>query len=196
MAVNEPVLLLLKMVRSEEMASYPDLVECARRSFPGHRVIWATTAQGARLLAANSVGVEVLELCEGGFSALALRSAVARMRAAAPSACLIAYENPRRTGNLMLELLALSSGARRLYMLADGSACRPVGRGRLALRVLAGMGVAVALSAAALVMGGLLACMLPLAAFLYRSFGPRGCVDEHGSSSIGPGERGVRPLRG
>jgi len=174
MAVNEPVLLLLKMVRSEEMAVYPELVARVRRSFPGQRVMWATTAQGAQLLAANSVDTAVLDVGQGCFSPLALRSAGARMRAAAPSACLIAYENPRRTGNLMLELLALSSGARRLYMLADGSACRPVGRGRLALRVLAGMGVAVALSTAALVMGGLLACMLPLAAFLYRSFGPRG----------------------
>lgn len=168
MDVSAPTLLVLKMVRSEELASYPELLARVRAASPGHRVVWATTAQGAALLGDAGVDVPVLKIAEGGFSPSSLRGAVARVRASAPAACLIAYENPRRSGNLALEVLALASGSRRILDLADGRAFTALSRGILALRVLRGMVTGVAVISAALVAGCAIALVLPLAAYTCR----------------------------
>jgi len=169
---SEGPVVLLRMVRLERLQEDAVLLQRVRERFGGREVLWATTASGAALLR-TLPEVTVLVLAEAGLSPGNLRAALSRLREVAPARCVVAYDTPARTGNLLLEVLALSARVRELWWTADGEGLAPLRTGALAGRVALGLLAAGLAGCAGLLGGVLVGVLLPVLAACCRPWARR-----------------------
>ena len=171
MAVTDGDLILLRMVRGEELALYPELLARLREGFPGRGVVWATTAPGAQVLRAANLDVADLVLAPGGLSPRGMLGGIRNLRATDPRDVVVVYENPQRRGNLLPETLALLSGARFLWQAVPEGAPRRLSRVSLLRRVVLQALLATLLLLMGLAAGCIVLLALPAAAVAGRSRG-------------------------
>ena len=129
-----PRVLLLQVVRLEDPQASGPVCQALRRRLPGCAISLPAHYAVARV--GHLAGVDDVMVMEPGFWKGARHLRTQRFDAAC-----IAYECPSLPGPLGLEALALTSGATRL-LAATGGELRGISRGKLALRVLCGTGIA------------------------------------------------------